>query len=184
MPMPSRTRTLKFTAVVAFVVLSLTGFSRGGHYTGHHYGHGSHSGGGGGGCSSSHQDHDATHSDYDDEEDFGDDGSGSGTGDDATPTPDASTNAVLGYGTVELVGCATAKKPYATVEITNPTDREDTFTARVNFVADDDLTISFGSTDVTLPAHGTRTVKVPFGEDADLDSLDHCEAQPDAYPVD
>ncbi|MET8609532.1 MULTISPECIES: hypothetical protein [Streptomyces] len=92
---------------------------------------------------------------------------------------------MLGYGTVELVGCATAKKPCATVEITNPTDREDTFTARVNFVADDDLTISFGSTDVTLPAHGTRTtVKVPFGEDADLDSLDHCEAQPDAYPVD
>ncbi|CAK7287813.1 hypothetical protein [Streptomyces misionensis] len=151
MPMPSRTRTLKCTAVVTFVVLSLTGFSRGGHYTGHHYGHGSHSGGGGG-CSSSHQDHDATHSAYDDE--------------------------------VELVGCATAKKPCATVAITNPTDQADTFTARVNFVADDDLTISFGSTDVTLPAHGTRTVQVPFGEDADLDSLDHCEAQPDAYPVD
>ncbi|MEU2303131.1 hypothetical protein [Streptomyces misionensis] len=79
-------------------------------YTGHHCGHGGHSGGGGG-CGSSHQDHDATHSDYDDEEDFGDDGSDSGTGDDATPTPDASTNAVLGYGTVELVGCATVKRP-------------------------------------------------------------------------
>ncbi|MFF5417536.1 hypothetical protein [Streptomyces misionensis] len=186
--MPARTRTLKFTAVVAFVVLSLTGFSRGGHYTGHNYGHGHHSGGGGGGCSSSRQDHDGDKSDYDDddEEDFGDgdDGSGSGTGADATPTPDASTNAVLGYGMVELVSCATAKKPYATVEVTNPTDHEDTFTARVNFVADDDLTISFGSTDVPVPARGTKTVEVPFGEDADLHALDHCEAQPDAYPAD
>ncbi|TWV42524.1 hypothetical protein FRZ03_19775 [Streptomyces misionensis] len=159
MPVPSRTRTPKFTAVVAFVVLGPTGFSRGGMTAA------TTRAAAGGGCGSPRQDHDADHFGHDDdEEDFGDDGSG--TGDDVTPTPDASTDAVRGYGAVD------------------PTDREDTFTARVNFVAGDDLTISIGGTDVTLPAHGTKTVKVPSGEDADLDALDHCEAQPDAYPVD
>lgn len=51
MPMHTRTRTLKFTAVLTFVVLGLTGF------TGRH--HSRHGGSGGGGCSSSHQDHDS-----------------------------------------------------------------------------------------------------------------------------
>ncbi|MEV6835366.1 hypothetical protein AB0N17_12740 [Streptomyces sp. NPDC051133] len=189
MPMSTRTRTLRFTAVLTFVVLGLTGFSSGRH-------HSRHSGSGGGGCSSSHQDHDSSSSSTSGGSSYDDDSSGtSGSGGGgtyrrrptyrSTPTSPSATsgNGALGYGTVKLVSCATEKKPYATVEVTNPSDHKGRFTARVNFVDADDITISFGSTDVSVPAKGTRTVKVQFGEDYDIGTLDHCEAQPDAYPV-
>ncbi|MET7846750.1 hypothetical protein ABZT48_00595 [Streptomyces avermitilis] len=53
--MYTRGRTLKFAAVLAIVVLALTGFSRG-------RGHGGSHSGGGGGCSSSSQNHDSSSS--------------------------------------------------------------------------------------------------------------------------
>ncbi|MET8023407.1 hypothetical protein [Streptomyces avermitilis] len=53
--MYTRGRTLKFTAVLAIVVLALTGFSRG-------RGHGGSHSSGGGGCSSSSQNHDSSSS--------------------------------------------------------------------------------------------------------------------------
>ncbi|MFG2603974.1 hypothetical protein ACGFT2_10555 [Streptomyces sp. NPDC048514] len=80
MHMHTRKRTLRFTAVLTFVVLSLTGFSSGRHR--------SHHGSGGGGCGSSHQDHDTSTSStsgggsYDDPDDdyYGSSGTTGGTG--------------------------------------------------------------------------------------------------------
>src|SRR3954467_4160314 len=72
-----RGRRLKFTAVLAFVVLALTGFT--GHRTGKSRspsGHGGTSHSSGGGCSSSAQDHDSSSSSrshrYYDDDDYDD----------------------------------------------------------------------------------------------------------------
>src|SRR5690242_8720370 len=80
-----RGRRLKFTAVLGFVVLSLTGF------TGHgHHSIGKHHGSGGGGCSSSSQDHDSSssgsHRYHDDDDDYGSSGSSGGSSSYSTPS--------------------------------------------------------------------------------------------------
>ncbi|MEU6589072.1 hypothetical protein ABZ923_07550 [Streptomyces sp. NPDC046881] len=205
MHMPTRTRALKFTAVLTLVVLSLTGFSSGRH-------HGSRgSSGGGGGCSSSHQDHDGSSSTSgggsygsssggsygssggssggssygSDDDDYGSTGSTGGGSYRRThrPTSTASgsgSSAPLKDGTARLVGCATAKRPYATVEITNPNDRKAGFQAWVTFYDDEGTQIlSNSSYTVTVPANGRATTRVPVG-DRLLLKVDHCEARPKA----
>ncbi|MFJ4951340.1 hypothetical protein [Streptomyces sp. NPDC088760] len=186
MHMPARTRALRFTAVLTLVVLSLTGFSSGRH-------HGSRGSGGGGGCSSSHQDHDSSSStsgggsygssggsSYGSDDDYGSTG-GTGGGSyrrshRSTSTPSGSgSSAPLKDGTARLVGCATAKKPYATVEVTNPNDRKAAFTVEVLFLPESPPAIDSGRTEVSVPARGTKTVRVPFTQKAHLDLLDHCE---------
>ncbi|MFG2354413.1 hypothetical protein [Streptomyces sp. NPDC048521] len=190
MPMHARTRTLRFTAVLAFVVLGLTGFSTGRH-------HGSHrGGGGGGGCSSSHQDHDTSSSSTSGGGSYGDDiyGSGGtstsgGTGGShynrrpthrATSTPSGGSGKPLKDGTARLISCATEKKPYATVEITNPNNREAEFQARVTFYDDEGTQIlDNASYTVTVPAKGRATTHVTVGERLLL-KVDHCESNPKA----
>ncbi|MGW3263769.1 hypothetical protein [Streptomyces sp. NPDC001056] len=211
MPMPTRTRALRFTAVLSFVVLSLTGFSRGGHSShGHSYGH-SHGGGGGGGCSNSRQDHDTSSSSsssssssgggsYDDTDETDGDYYGSGgtgtTGGTSTTggtyrrpthgtTPSASSGggSALKDGKLRLISCASAKKPYATVELTNPNNRKVTFTVDVSFRDRDDTEIDFNYENVTVPAKGTVKAKVEYDSGYSPDLPDHCKIAPEATAV-
>lgn len=184
MYMPSRTRALRFTAVLTLVVLSLTGFS-----SGRHHGSRGH-GGGGGGCSSSHQDHDSSSSTSGGGSYGSSGGSSYGSDDDGygstgggsyrrthrpTSTPSGSDRTPLKDGTARLVACARAGKPYATVEVTNPNGRKATFRVEVLFLPQTPPAIDSARTKVSVPAHGTRTVRLPFGQNAHLDLLDHCE---------
>ncbi|MFF7369322.1 hypothetical protein [Streptomyces tricolor] len=198
--MHRRGHMLRLTAVSVLVVLALTGFKGRGH--GHSGGDG-----GGGGCSSSGQDHDSssstssgggygsgTHHGYDD--DYGDDDHGSGATSTsggtngryqpgrpahrATSTPSGGSGERLKDGTAKLISCATEKKAYATVEITNPNEREAEFQARVTFY-DDEGTLLLGNSSytVTVPAKGRATTRVPVG-DRLLLKVDRCEADPEA----
>ncbi|GHE75296.1 hypothetical protein GCM10014715_32760 [Streptomyces spiralis] len=194
--MQVRGRRLRFTAVLAIVVLALTGFSRG-----HGHGHSHHSsGGGGGGCSSSHQDHDSSSSStsgggsYDDSSgDSDDDSYGSSTSGGTsggsynrpthrpTSTPSGgSSGTTLTAGTAKLISCATEKRPYATVEITNPNNRKATFQAWVTFYdADGAFLVSDTSPEVSVPARGKATTRVPLDKSF-VPAVDHCEADEEA----
>jgi hypothetical protein len=193
-----RGRRLRFTAVLAVVVLALTGFSRG-----HGHGHGSHgSHGSGGGCSSSQQDHDSSSSatsgggsssSYDDSYDDSSDDSyddlyGTGGGYTTrrpthrpTATPSGGSNGTaLDDGTVRLISCATGTRPYATVEITNPNSRAADFQARVTFYdAEGTVLVTNHSAEVFVPAEGRTTARVTLGKSF-RSSIDHCEADPEA----
>ncbi|MEU7407734.1 hypothetical protein AB0B40_00105 [Streptomyces sp. NPDC042638] len=180
---PARKRALRFTAVLTLVVLCLTGFSKGRHHRG--------GGSGGGGCSSSHQDHDSSTStsgggSYDSSggSAYGSgDGYGSGTGGGSyrrTHRPTSTPSGSGGHtsrreGAARLISCASAGKPYATVEVTNPNDRKAAFTVEVLFLPDSPPAIDSGRVRVSVPARGTKTVDVPFSKRADIDLLDHCE---------
>ncbi|MET7483347.1 hypothetical protein [Streptomyces sp. NPDC005538] len=181
--MQTRGRRLKFTAVLAMVVLTLTGFSTGRHHsTSRHRS----SGGGGGGCSSSSQDHDTSTS-------SGGSSSGGTSGDSSgsssytrrpnyrsTPTSTAtgSGGGTLLDGTAKLVSCATATRQYATVEVSNPNSRKATFSVDVTFKDAQDNEVDFNYKDVKVPANGKATVRVPvLGTST---PVDHCEVDPRA----
>ncbi|MFF4828007.1 hypothetical protein ACFY20_34480 [Streptomyces sp. NPDC001312] len=194
--MQTRGRRIRFTAVSAVVVLALTGFSQG-----HEHGRSRHGGGGGGGCSNSHQDHDSSTSSgsyggsssgsyggsYGDSDD---DGGTSGTynrrrpGHRSTPTSPSGTGRSRGLrdATVRLIGCATQKRPYATVEVTNPNDSKADFQAWVTFYDTEGTQLLKNSSPVVaVPAKGKATTEVPLGEPF-LSSADHCEPDPTAPP--
>ncbi|MFF3503740.1 hypothetical protein [Streptomyces sp. NPDC003247] len=171
--------------MAALVVLALTGFS-----TGRGHGGSSHSDsdGGGGGCSSSSQDHDDSSSsgggttssgssgyrdyDKDDEDDDTADTGGSGSSSVTTSEP----------ATVELVSCATADQPYATVEVTNPNDVPYDFAVNVYFLDAYESMLDAAQPTVTVPAHGTKSVRVAFDADAAGEAPDRCETEPTAQP--
>ncbi|MGW1463450.1 hypothetical protein ACWCPT_03705 [Streptomyces sp. NPDC002308] len=101
---------IKLAAVLAVVVLSLTGFSK----SSHGHGHSGSSHGSGGGCSSSRSSNggynsSTSNNDYDDDDDYG---SGSGSGSSSgysTPTDDPTTDYTPSAGsdpTVRVVKCA------------------------------------------------------------------------------
>ncbi|MEV2218148.1 hypothetical protein AB0H86_43130 [Streptomyces sp. NPDC050997] len=196
--MHSRGRTLKFTAVLAMVVLALTGFSTGRH------GRSSGGSGDGGGCSSSSQNHgsssttsgggssDSYDSDDDDyDSSYDDSSSTSGTsgggyatrrpGYRSTPTSSSTgSGTVLKDGTAKLVSCATSTTAYATVEITNPNKREAEFQAWVTFYdAESTELLRNISVTVTVPAKGSANTRVKLGESF-LASVDHCQVDPEA----
>jgi hypothetical protein len=177
--MTTRGRALRYTAISALVVLSLTGFSTGRH------GHG-HGGDGGGGCSSSSQDHDSSSSTsgggdaYKDDDDtygsggsgyhdYDDDTYGDGTGGGGTGEAEA---AVL-----RLVSCAVDDQPWSTVEVTNPNAVEYTFSVTVLFKDADGATIDEGTEEVTVPADGVGAVRVSYDGSG---TPDHCELDPTA----
>ncbi|MFI1765375.1 hypothetical protein ACH41H_25415 [Streptomyces sp. NPDC020800] len=196
----ARGRTLRFTAVLTFVVLSLTGFSSGRHHSRH--GHG-----GGGGCSSSHQDHDTSSSSststsgggsYGGSDDdgyassgtsgsYGSSGTSGSTGGSyhrrpthrPTSTPTGSSTP-LRDGTARLISCATGRRPYATVEVTNPNSRTAGFQVRVTFYdAEGTELLDNASPVVSVPAQGTATTRVTLGPRF-LSSVDHCRTDPQA----
>lgn len=161
--MTTRGRALRYTAISALVVLSLTGFSTGRH------GHG-HGGDGGGGCSSSNQDHDSSSSTSgggdaykDDDDTYGSGGSGYHDYDDDTygdGTGGGDTHAMS--ATLELIACATETEPYATVEVTNPNDSEYTFPVTVRFIDVYGTELTAGHEEATVPAGGVTEVRIPF----------------------
>ena len=169
-----RGRRLKFTAVLGFVVLSLTGF------TGHgHHGIGKSHGSGGGGCSSGSQDHDSStshrHTYYDDDDDYGSTGSG-GSGVSSTPTATPLQDA-----TTRLVSCATVKHPYATVEVSNPNGTSGTFSVDVTFKDANGGAVDTRLDRVDVPAVGTVTVHEYVSGSAAR--VDHCDLDDLARPV-
>ncbi|MFB7109678.1 hypothetical protein [Streptomyces sp. NPDC056291] len=192
--MQTRGRRMSFTAVSAVVVLALTGFSQG-----HGHGRSRHGGGGGGGCSNSHQDHDSSTSSgpygssssgsYGGSDDDGGTSSTGGTynrrpGYRSTPTSPSGTGKSRGLrdATVRLIGCATRKRPYATVEVTNPNDSKADFQAWVTFYdTEGTQLLKNSSREVSVPAKGKATTEVKLGESL-LSSADHCEADPTASP--
>jgi hypothetical protein len=169
--MQLRGRKLKFTAVAALVVLSLTGFSTG-------RGHRSGGDGGGGGCSSSSQSHDSssstsgggTYRDYDhddDDDSYGD----SGSSDVTTPLQDA---------TVKLIDCATPTDSYATVEVTNPNAEGAYFTVTVDFLDAGSDRVEVGTADEFVAANETATVQVDLSSPGVATRVERCVADRDA----
>ncbi|WP_432184915.1 hypothetical protein [Streptomyces tendae] len=171
--MTTRGRALRFTAISALVVLSLTGFSTGRH------GHGGD--GSGGGCSSSGQDHDDSSSTSggsdahkDDDDTYGTGGSGHHDYDDDTYGDDSGSG---GSGEAEgavlnLITCVREGQPWSTVEVANPNATEYTLAVTVLFKDADGTTIDEGTEEVTVPADGVSAVRVPFDGSG---IPDHCE---------
>ncbi|WP_435252183.1 hypothetical protein [Streptomyces tendae] len=170
--MTTRGRALRFTAISALVVLSLTGFSTGRH------GHGGD--GSGGGCSSSGQDHDGSSSTsggsdaYKDDDTYGTGGSGHHDYDDDTYGDDSGSG---GSGEAEgavlnLITCVREGQPWSTVEVANPNATEYTLAVTVLFKDADGTTIDEGTEEVTVPADGVSAVRVPFDGSG---IPDHCE---------
>ena len=151
--MNTRGRTLKYTAVIGFVVLSLTGFSGRHHGIGKHH-HSS------GGCSSSSQDHDTSSHTT----------TTGGSGSYSSPS-----RASLSSAMAVLLKCATVKQPYATVEVSNPNDTAGTFEVTVTFRDAKNAVVGTKVSRVRVPASGTVTAKAAVsGSSA---RVDHCEVQ-------
>ncbi|MHB9860969.1 hypothetical protein [Streptomyces sp. YIM S03343] len=175
--MYTRGRSLRFTAVVTLVVVSLTGFSTGRHHSTRHRSGSHSSSGSGGGCSSSHQDHDGYKS------------SGS-TYKKRHSTPSSTTGGssttALQDGTAVLVSCASKKRPYATVEVTNPNGKKAGFRFSVDFLDDNNDSVDYAVQTATVPAKSSTKVKVPFNKhdgvqaDGPLSLVDHCFVDPSA----
>ncbi|MFI9602817.1 hypothetical protein ACIHCX_23715 [Streptomyces sp. NPDC052043] len=206
--MQTRGRRIRFTAVSVVVVLALTGFSRShGHGHGRHG-----SGGGGGCSNSNQNHDSSTSSgsyggssgssyggsyggsagdtETSDTSDTGGTGGTGGTyhrrpGYRSTPTPSSSGTGKgrdLRDATVRLISCATQKRPYATVEITNPNDSKAEFQAWVTFYdADGTLLLKNSSPTVPVPANGRATTEIKLGASYLL-SADRCETDPTAAP--
>ncbi|MEV0487240.1 hypothetical protein AB0I69_42410 [Streptomyces sp. NPDC050508] len=172
--MHTRGRRLRFTAVLALTVLTLTGFS-----TGRHHSHSRHgSSGGGGGCSSSSQDHDTSTSSG---------GTTNGSTHRSRPTyrstPTATSSATarpLKDGTAVLKRCASLDDPYSTVEVRNPNGRETLFTVKVAYKDSNGSTLADTTSQVSVPANGRATLRMAAASTGALDRLDHCEVDPRA----
>ncbi|WTW87212.1 hypothetical protein OG577_28755 [Streptomyces canus] len=157
--MHSRGRVLRFTAVMATVVLALTGFSSGHKSSGRHKSSHSDSDSGGG-CSSSRQKHDSY-----------------------TPRSTSTrSSSTLQDGTALVVSCATKATPYATVEVTNPNSRQATFEVEFAFVDAAGKSLSSQTKQISVPARGTSNVQVKAGQ-AVLAELDRCQVEPEADVV-
>lgn len=171
-----------FTAVIAGVALTLTGFSpeRGGHGRGGGHSDGD---GGGGGCGSSHSSSgSSSHHDYDSDNDsdyYGDDDYGSGdSGSSYTdPTPSATG------ATVTLVSCATSSKPYATVEVSNDTAYAGSFRVTLDFLDASGATLDTRADEVDLEAYGTKKIELRFTGSDPVSEVSSCSPEPEAEPV-
>ncbi|MFJ4625177.1 MULTISPECIES: hypothetical protein [unclassified Streptomyces] len=174
--MHTRGRRLRFTAVLALTVLTLTGFS-----TGRHHSHSRH-GSSGGGCSSSSQDHDTSTSSGGTTH-----GSTNGSTHRSRPTyrstPTATSSATarpLKDGTAVLKRCASLDDPYSTVEVRNPNGREALFTVKIAYKNSNGSTLADTTSQVSVPANGRATLRMAAAGTGILDRLDHCEVAPRA----
>lgn len=185
----TRARGLQFASMTAVVVLALTGFSTGRGSSGGSGSSGGDGGSGGGGCSSSSQDHDTSSSssssggtsglgksdDYDDsyDDDSYDDSSTEDTG---------SGEGQLQSATVRLVTCASAKQPYATVEVTNPNAVDAEFSVMVSFIDGSQALVENGEWQVEVAAGDKATARIEMADTTMAASVDRCEAEPEAEP--
>ncbi|MET7287890.1 hypothetical protein [Streptomyces sp. NPDC005573] len=99
----------------------------------------------------------------------------------ATSTPTGtSSGTAFQDGTVRLISCATASRPYATVEITNPNGGKAGFRASVTFYdVHGNEVLSASSPVVTVAARGSERTRVPVSERF-RDAVDRCAAEPEA----
>lgn len=186
--MYARGRGLKITAVSATVVLALTGFS-----SGHDHKSGGHSDGGG--CSNSRQDQDSSSTPH---------GTGSSGGDPHAPamstsdsgggshlsrtthpsaptaSPSHATAQPLKDGTAVLVHCANVEDPYATVEVRNPNGREGLFTVKTNFKNARGFILVDTGDQVSVPAKGKTTLRIPVASSGHVGEIAHCDVEPRA----
>lgn len=191
-------RGLRLTAVIAVVLVSLTGFKS--------RGHGRHGSGGGGGCSNSSSSHSSSNSDsgsgsgsssggYSGSDDYGsssgssDSGSGSGgyryhdryDDNDSSSSSGSSSGSSTKPGElaprVALVKCAGKDKngePAAIVKVTNQTDRSQTYIVTMDF-RDKDSKVTSGSAHARFAAKQTKTVKVPLDDPGVAGTVVTCE---------
>lgn len=167
-------RRMRFTAVLAGVVLALTGFS------GHGHGHGK-SSGGGGGCSNSHKSNGG--SGYRHDDDYGSSsgstgGSGSNSGS-YTPSPTPSPSATATGTVVTCVSPAKGKRPAvtaATVRVTGDplASGSHRYRLEVAFLGAADETVDTGSAFVTLDAGAAQSVKVPMALTSRVGKVKEC----------
>ncbi|MFI1175334.1 hypothetical protein [Streptomyces melanogenes] len=160
---------MRFTAVLAGVVLALTGFS------GH--GHGK-SGGGGGGCSNSHKSNGSSGYHHDDDNYGSSGGSGSNSGS-YTPSPTPSPSATATGTVVTCVSPAKGKRPAvtaATVRVTGDplATGSHRYRLEVAFLGAADETVDTGSAFVTLDAGAAQSVQVPMALTSRLDKVKEC----------
>ncbi|MFE7119589.1 hypothetical protein ACFU99_29645 [Streptomyces sp. NPDC057654] len=172
-------RHLRLTAVVALVLVSLTGFSRGGH--GSHGGHGSRGyhgsssrHGGGGGCSSSHSRHSSG----------SDSGTGSGSGSNSGSGSSYGSSGSYGssagsrgstHGSThsaspdraarpeaQIVQCVAedVKHEAATVRVTNRGSARASYGVTVDFLDAQYHSVSVGTARITLAGGAPGTVRV------------------------
>ncbi|MFD9489248.1 hypothetical protein ACFWBX_35815 [Streptomyces sp. NPDC059991] len=163
---------MRFTAVLAGVVLALTGFSGQGH------GHGK-SSGGGGGCSNSHKSNGGSGYRHDDDYDStGGSGSSSGSGS-YTPSPTPSPSATATGTVVTCVSPAKGKRPEvtsATVRVTGDplASGSHRYRLEVAFLGAADETVDTGSAFVTLGAGAAESVKVPMALPSRIAKVKDC----------
>ncbi|MDX3226369.1 hypothetical protein [Streptomyces sp. ME19-01-6] len=178
-------RGLRLTAVLAVVLVALTGFKS--------RGHGRHGSGGGGGCSNSSHSSSSSGSGsssggYSDSDDSS---STSGTGgyryNDRYDSNDSSSSSGSSSGssskrvgpapTVALVKCAGKDKkgePAAIVKVGNRTDKPQTYVVTMDF-RDKDSKVTSGSAYVRFAAKQTKTVKVPLDDPGVVGTVVTCE---------
>ncbi|MER7793894.1 hypothetical protein [Streptomyces sp. NPDC097640] len=182
-------RGLRLTAVIAVVLVSLTGFKS--------RGHGRHGSGGGGGCSNSSSSHSSSNSDSSSSSgsssggysDSSDSGSGSGgyryhdryDDNDSSSSSGSSSGSTTKPGElaprVALVKCAGEDKngePAAIVKVTNQTDRSQTYIVTMDF-RDKDSKVTSGSAHARFAAKQTKTVKVPLDDPGVAGTVVTCE---------
>lgn len=172
-----RARHLKLLAAVAVVLVALSGFSPARSSGGKGGGSKSRSSGhsGGGGCSSkkssSHSNSDS-HSGYRSGARYH-----STTGSDSSSSSSGGSGRSRASGRGNVVECAaeTQDKPHARVRVRNTGGSSGSFTVRVNFNDSEGMLVTSGSTFVTVPANGTKTVKVPMAQAQRVDEVDDCE---------
>ncbi|MFF7360605.1 hypothetical protein [Streptomyces sp. NPDC008125] len=177
---------MKLAAVLAVVVLSLTGFSK----SSHGHGHSGSSHGSGGGCSSSRSSNGGYHSTTGNNDDDDDDGSGSGSGSSSgysTPTDDPTTGytpSVSSDPTARVVTCARpadgSRKAVTSSEIElTPTGRGNSKVAiTVTFFDSAGNLLDTAHKKVALDAVDgldPKTFTVPMASPAKVDEVYRCD---------
>ncbi|GAA0933765.1 hypothetical protein GCM10009549_57930 [Streptomyces thermoalcalitolerans] len=85
--------------------------------------------------------------------------------------------------TVRLLSCATKRKPYARVEVTNSSSVDGRFVVTVTFRDARDLKIASKREEAAVPADGKTIVKVPVPRRAPIAKVDRCDLSPKAPPA-
>ncbi|MGW2081813.1 hypothetical protein ACWCOW_33670 [Streptomyces sp. NPDC001939] len=99
----------------------------------------------------------------------------------STPTPSATgSRQTPENGTVRLIECADAKRPYATVQVSNPNSKTVRFDVHVAFLDMNGGTVEALFYEVKVPAKGKVTARVPVGGDVEAAEVDHCDVDPEA----
>ncbi|MEU8953547.1 hypothetical protein AB0C93_04505 [Streptomyces sp. NPDC048518] len=84
---------------------------------------------------------------------------------------------------VKLLKCASPAAPYATVRVTNSNDRTSRFYVSVTFVDAAGITVRAQTEKVKVPGNSKVTARVKVGDEGLVESVDHCEVEPQALPV-